>query len=166
MRKYRPNPHDQLKLMDPQLLSKWAEPMPDDPEPGAALPADFPREGLAADQLIALEEWWLAKTRVGLMRVFSLIHTTRDGGDPTAKSVLYCVAILAKLLGYNERCTWKELAENLGTNPQALCLLRTAVANKMASFLSSPTPHEYKATARIFARQARKHELLAALLSQ
>ena len=159
-------PRKQLTLVDPALFSNWAEPDPTEDTPGACLPADFPRSGLDADKLIELEEWYLAKTRVAMLRLFSLIHTTRDGGSPTATSVLYCVAILAKILGFNEHATWKELAEQLGTNQQALCLLRAAVAHKMASFMGSPTPTEYKQTARVLARQARKHRLLATLLAQ
>lgn len=159
-------PRRPLTLVDPALFSNWAEPDPTDDTPGAALPADFPREGLSAEKLVELEDWYLAKTRVALLRIFSLIHTTREGGAPTATSVLHCVAILAKILGYNEHSTWKELAEQLGTNQQALCLLRTAVAHKMASFMGSPTPAEYKKTARIFARQARKHAILASILAQ
>jgi hypothetical protein len=159
-------PRRPLSLVDPALISNWAEPDPADDTPGACLPADFPRAGLSADKLIELEEWYLSKTRVAILRLFSLIHTTRDGGNPTATSVLYCVAILAKLLAYHEHATWKELAEQLGTNQQALCLLRTAVAHKMASFMGSPTPAEYKKTARVLARQARKHSLLASILAQ
>ena len=159
------HPRARMHLVDPTLLNQWAEPEPHDDTPGACLPADFPREGLSTEQLLAAEDWWLAKTRTALLRLFSLLHTTREGSPPSAASVLYCVAALAKMLGYNEAMTWKELAESLGTNPQAFCLLRQALAKKMASFHSSPTPAEYRATASVLARQSRKHRLLAALLN-
>ena len=155
-----------LQLLDPAMLDTWASAELDTDIPGAALPADFPREGQSPDQLVAIEDWWLAKTRVATLRLFSLIHTTRDGGAPTATSVLHCVAVLAKLMGYNESQSWKELAESLGTSPQSLCLLKQAISHKMSAFMGSPTPGEYARTARVLARQARKHRLLAAILSE
>lgn len=155
-----------LQFIDPTLLDIWAEAETDTDTPGATLPADFPREALTPHQLIAIEEWWLAKTRTAILRIFNLIHTTRDGGVPTATSVLHCVAILAKILGYNQAQSWKELAHNLGTSPQSLCLLKHALTRKMEVLLGSPTPSEYARTARVLARQARKHRLLSTILAQ
>ena len=86
----------------------------DNPDaPGALLPPDFPRTGLSADQLVELEEWYLTHAQVAIQRVFSLIHTTRNGLQPTPNSILHAIAVLAKLLGLNTEMTWRKLAASL-----------------------------------------------------
>lgn len=155
-----------LHLTDPRILAECcATPTPADPDtPGALLPPDFPREGLSPHQLVALEEWYLIKTRAACLRFFALLQTTREGGEPTPTSVVQAAAVVAKLLGLNPDTPWPALARALGTSPQALCHLRRAIAGKLAAFATATSPAELRLTARLLRRHARTAELTAAIL--
>lgn len=131
--------------------------------PGALLPPDFPREGYTADQLCELEEWYLAHSQTALQRFFFLTRTTRDGGEPTARSVTLCVAILAKLFGFNPGMSWAAIARQLGTGASHFCHLRREVWRRLRSSMHSPTPFEFRQTSIRLRRLARKLELAASL---
>lgn len=155
-----------LLLIDSQLCgSNIPEPEPAYDAPGALLPDDFPKSGLTSDQLVELEEWYLTHTRTAILRIFKLLHTTREGGTPTPKSVLHCVAVLAKLIGLNSEMTWTQLAEALNTSPSAITHLKKAMAARMATFAAAPTPAELYHTATILSRTARRNRLMASILA-
>ncbi len=138
-------------------------PCVDNLPPGALLPPDFPRTGYTADQLCELEEWYLSHSQTALQRFFYLTRTTRDGGEPTARSVVLCVAILAKLFGFNPDMSWAAIARQLGTGASHLCKLRREVWRRLKAGMHSPSRFELSQTAIRLRRLARMYSLAAAL---
>lgn len=159
------SPH--VRLVDTCLLGSLtpsgAQQLADPAAPGALLPAGFPTAGYSEDQLCELEEWYLLASHTALLRFFYLTRTTRDGGEPTYKSVLYCCAILAKLFGFNPGQSWACIARQLGTTPVYICQLKRAILDRMRRSRGPATRHELRQAAARMRRRARQFELAAAL---
>lgn len=151
-------------LVDPVVVASRTpdrEPMPELPA-GALLPADFPRAGYRAEQLIELEEWYLLTSQTAMQRLFFLLRTTRDGGEPTYKSALHCVAILVKLLGFNPGMSWAAIARQLGTSAPSFCLLRRRVWQRLRESTHPSSRFERLQAAARLRQLARKLEISAA----
>ena len=160
----KPIPGRHICLVDPCILSAHTPDRETESElpPGALLPPDFPREGYSADQLIELEEWYLLAGQTALQRFFFLTRTTRDGGEPTARSVMYCCAILAKIFGFNPGMSWARIATQLGTSPSHLCKLRQEVWRRLRGSMQPATAFELQQTAARLRHIARKADIASA----
>lgn len=161
----KPRPGRHICLVDPCILNKNTpdREQADELPPGALLPPDFPRAGYSADQLIELEEWYLVAVQTALQRFFFLTRTTRDGCEPTARSVMYCCAILAKIFGFNPGMSWAAIARQLGTGASHLCKMRQEVWRRLRGIAQPPTAWELQQTAARLRNKARKLELASAL---
>lgn len=161
----RRGPH--VQLVDSCIIGNntpaGAHCAPDSLPPGALLPPGFPREGYTEEQLLELEEWYLVASQTALQRFFFLTRTTRDGGEPTARSVMYCCAILAKIFGFNPGMSWAAIARQLGTGASHLCHLRREVWRRLRSGMQPATAFELQQNAVRLRTAARKMELAAAL---
>lgn len=126
--------------------------------PGALLPADFPRDDFSPDQLVLLEEYFIALSRAAIYRSFKLIESTRcdHSGPPTAESLGLCVAICGKIMGLAHGITWRRMGEIMHVAPETISRVKRQLLLNMKMMIRPiASKAEKRATAALLIRQAR-----------
>lgn len=162
-----------ITLVDTALLEANAAPeAPTPAEPGATLPADFPREEFTTEQLILLEELAFQYTREFILRFFRILATPlgREGQKVTSNicNVACQAIVLSKLLGLNAETSWRDIAQAFGISKTTVHAAKDTALARLDRLATRGTrsADDWAALAALARRQARLYSLKAAGLRE